>query len=644
MTAIIKNKFRLKNAKSFIENFDIPQTAEDIRSVLSDSTLPVAARSVFQDILNKVPDRNHYLFIGKPIGWAGSADTDTNSYGELNPPPPTDAQDADARVWDEMLGLKKITRGDVSLVIPRSDWRPNTVYAPFDDQDVDLYNQPTPSRIQEEKDKTSVGQPMRHAGNFYALNRLMDLFICVDNNKNSISTVEPTRPPTTGTSSGLTGRITTQDGYVWQYITSIGPGDAVKFLTDSWIPVKTLPENANLDHPQEDVQANAIPGELLRVVLTSDAQTGNFTNIYAGKIQRVAQDTTKITFVQSSTNPTPSALFEAYKGYEIHITIPEVTGVSPRTVKRYKIKEYVSSPVPLLTLDRAVSDLNLTDTYECEILPHINVQTNGTQISVKPIVNIAGGVTGVEILDPGANATTVTLVVEKPAVFDGNVPTLRAVLSPPLGLGKDPESDLGAFYGMVSTQLRYDDGGDFPVANDYRQIGIIRDVKKKVKNSSNEDVVVLATENSLSAITVVNVQFLSIGDLGPQEIGFQSDDEVEVRLSTDPTTTVGRARVVQFVRNPDVSVGGSILISGKLYLIQTKDTGYYKLEEGQLFITSPGVNQVKGVSFSTTTPAEAAVIKEEFLKFHGHILYLENRRAVLRAQDQIEDIKTIIEF
>ena len=160
MTAIIKNKFRLKNAKSFVENFDIPQTSDDIRSVLSDSTLSEDAREIFQNILTKVPDRNHYLFVGKPFGWdTSSSTTDTNSYGELNPPPPIDTASAAARVWDEMLGLKKINRSDVSLVIPRSDWRPNTVYAMFDDADVDLYHQPTPTRIQEEKNKTPVGQP-----------------------------------------------------------------------------------------------------------------------------------------------------------------------------------------------------------------------------------------------------------------------------------------------------------------------------------------------------------------------------------------------------------------------------------------------------------------------------------------------------
>jgi hypothetical protein len=35
---------------------------------------------------------------------------------------------------------------------------------------------------------------------------------------------------------------------------------------------------------------------------------------------------------------------------------------------------------------------------------------------------------------------------------------------------------------------------------------------------------------------------------------------------------------------------------------------------------------------------------QEVKKFDGQILYLENRRPILRAPDQIEDIKAIVEF
>lgn len=626
MTAIIKNKFRLKSAKNFVENFEVP-------AVLSDASLTPSQK---QSISQKLPNRNHYLFIGKPFGWDTSTpSTDTNSFTELNPPPPQDTQDTDARVWDEMLGLKKIVRGDVSLVIPRSDWRPNTVYAQFDSTDPSLYRQPTPERIQQELSNTPLGSPVRRAGNFYALNNLLELFICVSNNNGQISTIEPRKPPTTGPDSNLNGRFETQDGYIWQYITSITSGDAVKFLTDKWIPIRTLPANAGIGNPQEDVQSNAIPGELLRVDVISTGSTGNFTNKFSGKIMRHSSDSKKAIFGTNSA--TPSTTSSAYTGYELHVV------VSPTVTKKYKVTDYVTSPRATLTLSADLTDLSLDVEYDCKILPLITVNSDGAPITVVPILDeVTSKLVGVDIVDPGSNASTVNFTINRPTVFSGDLPSLKAVMSPRLGLGRDPESDLGAFFAMVSTQLKYEeDGGDFTISNDYRQVGIIRDVKKLEKNSSNEDVVVLATENTLNAVKIVNVSFELPSKLGPNELGFQPDQLVDIYSPSSPTPLipVGQARVVQFVRNPDV---GS-LISGKLHILQTKETNYYQVKENDTISFSSGVNAVTATVFAPNA-SEPAVKPEEFLKFHGDILYLENRRAILRAQDQIEDIKTIIEF
>ena len=54
-------------------------------------------------------------------------------------------------------------------------------------------------------------------------------------------------------------------------------------------------------------------------------------------------------------------------------------------------------------------------------------------------------------------------------------------------------------------------------------------------------------------------------------------------------------------------------------------------------------NSVKGV-LSGTQATITGITLEEVKKFEGEILYLENRRPILRSPDQIEDIKAIIEF
>ena len=40
----------------------------------------------------------------------------------------------------------------------------------------------------------------------------------------------------------------------------------------------------------------------------------------------------------------------------------------------------------------------------------------------------------------------------------------------------------------------------------------------------------------------------------------------------------------------------------------------------------------------------SAVVGGDFEKFSGDVLYIENRSPVTRADDQIEDVKLIIEF
>lgn len=67
----------------------------------------------------------------------------------------------------------------------------------------------------------------------YYVYNLGNIYICVDNNNNGISTVAPT-----GISSNF---LTTSDGYSWKYMSSV-PASS-KFLTTSYLPVYTATPN-----------------------------------------------------------------------------------------------------------------------------------------------------------------------------------------------------------------------------------------------------------------------------------------------------------------------------------------------------------------------------------------------------------------
>jgi len=54
--------------------------------------------------------------------------------------------------------------------------------------------------------------------------------------------------------------------------------------------------------------------------------------------------------------------------------------------------------------------------------------------------------------------------------------------------------------------------------------------------------------------------------------------------------------------------------------------------------------QTKPLPQGSASANTSAVVGGDFEKFSGDVLYVENRSPVTRADDQIEDVKLIIEF
>jgi hypothetical protein len=620
MVAIIKNNFRLKSAKEFIKNFE-----------------------------STVTDKNHYLFVGKPIPWRSSdgqqdALTISSTNADLHPPLPNDTLESQNRIWDEMLGLKKIRRNDVSLVVPRSNYHPRTIYAVYDDGDPNLHNRPTLEDVQNARNVTPgdeiASQGYLKAGTFYVLNSLNELFVCLSNNSGGPSTEEPMR---SGNSTNLVE--STSDKYVWKYITSITSGDAVKFLTDAWMPIKTITDDADFGTGQLAVQTSATPGEVLTVVVKNTAKNGEIPASFPN-----TQENGQIKILTTALNneasvvSSPSQVDDAYTGYQLHITNP-TTGVEQiMNISSYGYDEVTGTNRLVIEGTNPLSQFVSGQTYTCKILPRLDVYSNGTVAPVfVPVVDSGSKqIVGATISNRGQKATFVSITVPRPFVgtpASSILPTLRPVLSPTNGLGKDPEKDLGAFYVMISTQLKYEDGqdvesetsqahlADFPVKNDYRQIGILQNAY--INDNSNP--LVLATANTLRATKRIRVEFASESTLGQiqGDPGFKSDEEISVY---EGNTLVGQIRAIDFKffdRDAELTT-----YQGEITFVQTPETRY----------TPVAVNQTLIGQTSNAQATVREVHPEEVKKFNGDILYIENRRPVIRSVDQIEDIKTIIEF
>jgi len=184
MTAIVTSQFRVVNAQNFKED--------------------VETSSV-------------YVGIGKADVWSNSTSdkTDTDAFT------PYDNQTNVAEAWQNMIGLKKIAASDVSHVVPRHNWTAGDSYQPWDsDYKESISGVITPTSIFDSQSP------------FYVMTSQFKVYKCIIAGPSGVS-VEPVH-----TSAAPTGSA--EDGYQWKYMYTVTVADSEKFLTTSYMPVKTL--------------------------------------------------------------------------------------------------------------------------------------------------------------------------------------------------------------------------------------------------------------------------------------------------------------------------------------------------------------------------------------------------------------------
>lgn len=298
--------------------------------------------------------------------------------------------------------------------------------------------------------------------------------------------------------------------------------------------------------------------------------------------------------------------------------------VSPADVLKFVSTDFI----PVKTI---LSNPGTTDAYYTQWLSqsaaidgtidHIQVSTAGTSYATVPTVQILGdgtGATAVAVIDVGTGLVTAVNMTNRGSGYTfatvtltggttGSLATAAAIISPKGGHGKDPVEELGGFYVMMNVRLEYDDGaGDFPVDNDYRRILLVRD-------PFNFNTTVVATTTTLSSMRILTIT----GGSG----NFQTDEIIT------GATSGAAARIVRNWTENGVS---------RISYVQTR----VENPQGVLFTNGEGI--VGGTS--TATASISSILNPEVQADSGDVLYVENRRPINRALDQIEDIKIIVEM
>ena len=268
--------------------------------------------------------------------------------------------------------------------------------------------------------------------------------------------------------------------------------------------------------------------------------------------------------------------------------------------------------------------------------------SSGSTISAIPIRGDgSGGIASVTITGGAISAATITtagtgytyayirnadIIAATNAAGGGSGGNLNVIIPPKGGHGKDAVKELGGFFVMMNVDLSGAEGtSDILAANDFRQIGVVRDPTN------------FGTTTVSSATTLRGVNAVLINS-SPTPGTFVVDE----KISQATTGAVGKV----------VSWDSTNRI---LYYIQTRFPDCGADSSGNRTAFS-GTNVITGATSSATaTPIASsstvnAVVftsgysNPEIQPDSGDIIYLENRAPIARASDQTENIKLIIEF
>jgi len=555
-----------------------------------------------------------YAVLGRAEDWLDE---------DVAPTPIETDQDKHYELWRQAWAGKKITAGDIEHVVPRHNWTTGTVYAMYRDKDKNLHDRP-----------------------FYVITDQNNVYKCLNNHKSAASTIRPTGFSTTA--------FTTSDGYHWKYMYTVSLGQADKFMTASYIPVRTL---ANTDSSTEGnrqiLVQNAAANGTVEVVETVNVGSG-----YQQLANAVPDSATSTTVTLSTASgDTPSPVDNFYNGASVYI----ISGTGSGQLRR--VIDY-SGQTKVLTVNTNFQTLPNTDTRMI-VSPTVTIIGDGLNAKAYSKVNsTTGGIANVFMITTGTGYRRANAVITANALH-GTGATANVIMSPIGGHGKDAIRELGGDKLLLNAQFDGSLGvsttarGYIPANTDFRSISLLKDPILKV-DASNVPLLVEKIANTSNS--PANLRLST-----ELTISYQSND-LNNRLVAGDTITHKRAKLsaelgtLQFVTELSPSVReNSVVAMNNAVLAANADIIYIRDDEAQsdtsfftMYInnvesyadivpfTKDDILLKRGVTTEVATVS--TIIGPEANTFSGQFLHTENITKVTRSVDQTEDIKIILDF
>lgn len=231
----------------------------------------------------------------------------------------------------------------------------------------------------------------------------------------------------------------------------------------------------------------------------------------------------------------------------------------------------------------------------------ITVTITGDGTGAVGTANVVGGqVVDVIVTNPGSNYSFANVSISSTS---GSGAIAIAPTSPVGGHGFDPISELGCHHIMFTCEFNSSEGGVLPTSIDYHQIGLLVN-PTSISTSPNP---------ANGSIYRTTTNFVVAPGFG----SFQNDEYVYQGTSLETATF--SARVLTLNTSTNV-----------LYLINTVGT--------------PVNNAPVFGDTSKTARTLLSYSSSDFVPFSGYITYIENRSAIQRSDDGIEQFRFVLGY
>ena len=286
-------------------------------------------------------------------------------------------------------------------------------------------------------------------------------------------------------------------------------------------------------------------------------------------------------------------------GYSyLNLTVASATGSSANLFANLSVDDIdtLQTVVELSAVNGGIHAFRVSNVGNGYSYANVTVAGDGINFTGNAVI-VNNTISYISVLTPGSGYTNANVTI----TGNGANANVSAILSPYRGHGSDPVRELFADTLMFTSTINNEKNQGVDVKNDYRQFGIVKDLKQYGNERAFANVIG-------SACFLVTVDTVS---------GLERDTVLTLTVGTNK-------RYFEVVE---------IVPSSSQLLLQNKNNHVITTSDS---FTDPTSNLNYAVTDVTTSPT--------INKFSGDLLYIDNRTSVSYSEQQLVTLRTVIKL